>query len=88
MKALAIGLLLLSPMAMAWDGYDSDSGSDIEIGGGNLVREGESIEYYDSETGDYHTGSVESVDSTYGGVEVEVYDDETGEYRTFEMEDD
>lgn len=53
---------------------------------GNLVREGEEIEYYDYESGEYRYGDVESVESSGSGAEVEVYDHESGEYRTFEMD--
>ena len=71
----------------AWDGYDYDSGSFVEIEEGNLVREGLDIEIYDYNDGTYKDVEVESI-SDYGGtVEVEVYDYDTGEYRTFEMED-
>ena len=34
-------------ISFAWDGYDYDSGSYVEIDKGNLVRSGEEIEYYD-----------------------------------------
>lgn len=72
--------------AAAWDGYDYESGSDVEIEKGNLVRPGEEIEYYDYGSGEYRYGDVESIQSYGSSVEVEVYDHESGEYRTFEME--
>lgn len=89
MRMLALGMLLLTPLAFAWDGTDQESGADIEIDAGNLVREGEVIDYYDYGSGDYHSGNVESVESNGDGtVDVEVYDETSGEYRTFEMEED
>lgn len=88
MRKLAIIPLLLLPIAaMAWDGYDSESGSSVEIGQGNLVRPGESIEVYDYDSGEYRDVDVESIQRYGSTVEVEVYDHESGEYRTFEMED-
>ena len=40
---LAAALLISTP-AFAWDGFDWDSGTYVEIEDGNLVREGEEIE--------------------------------------------
>ena len=85
--SLLISIMLISIKAIAWDGYDYDSGSDVEIEQGNLVRPGEEIEYYDYGSGEYRYGDVESINSYGSIVEVEVYDQETDEYRTFEMED-
>lgn len=77
----------LATPVFAWDGFDYKEGSDIEIEKGNLVREGEEIEFFDYSKGEYRTGDVESIDRAGSSVEVEVYDDESGEYRTFDMED-
>ena len=73
-------------LSSGWDGIDSEDGSDVEIESGNLVREGEDIEYYDWESGEYKDVEVESIERYGGTVEVEVYDYETGEYKTLEME--
>ncbi|MDF4940482.1 DUF5334 family protein [Vibrio parahaemolyticus] len=81
-----LGLFLYPFATLAWDGYDYESGNYVEIEDGNLVREGEEIEYYDYESGEYRYGDVESVESSGSGAEVEVYDHESGEYRTFEMD--
>lgn len=88
-KYLAIALITIitnSTSVFAWDGYDYESDSYIEIEKGNLVRSGRDIEFYDYETGTYHSGEVQSIDRSYSGVEVEIYDYETGETRIFEME--
>ena len=64
MKWFCVALLsaLLGPgVSSAWDGYDWDSGSDVEIGKGNLVRPGESIEVFDYGTGAYHDVEVQSI---------------------------
>lgn len=82
-----ISMLALSAPSFAWDGYDSDSGNSIQIEQGNLVRPGETIEFYDGAEGEYRSGDVESINRYGSSVEVEVYDQEAGEYRTFEMED-
>lgn len=87
-KLLLLSLCLLSFPVIAWDGYDYETGSYIEIEKGNLVREGEDIEIYDYGTGEYKNVEVQDIDSFGSTVEVEVYDYDTGEYRTFEMEKD
>ena len=82
---LIILTLFVSFPAIAWDGYDYDTGNYIEIHKGNLVRSGRSIEIY--EEGDYKEVEVEDINRYGNSVEVEVYDYDTGEYRTFEMDD-
>ena len=90
MRLLSVTVLIFfisfSSISYAWDGYDYESGSYVEVEKGNLVREGEEIEYYDYDSGEYRTGDVESIESSGSGAEVEVYDHESGEYRTFEMD--
>ena len=77
---------ILSFNSYGWEGYDYQEGNHIEIESGNLVREGEEIEYYDYSDGEYKYVEVESISSYGSTTEVEVYDYDTGEYRTFEME--
>ena len=86
-RILTIALLVVATTSHAWDGYDYDKGSYIEIENGNLVRPGEEIEYYDYSSGEYKYGDVESIHSYGSSVEIEVYDSDTGEYRTFEMDE-
>jgi len=87
MKLLMVLLIILSPFtAIAWDGYDYDKGSYVEIDKGNLVREGQDIEIYDYGTGEYKNVEVQSVRGSGSGTEVEVYDYDTGEYRTLDMD--
>lgn len=80
-------VLFISAPALAWEGYDYEKGTSVEIEKGNLVRPGEEIEFYDYDKGEYRYGDVESINRYGSSVEVEVYDQEEGEYRTFEMED-
>lgn len=85
---MLLSVILLPVTAQAADGFDYQSGTYIEIEEGNLVEEGEEIEYFDYESREYRYGDVESVQpsDSGSGSEVEVYDPESGEYRTFEME--
>jgi hypothetical protein len=78
-------LLFASPI-FAWDGYDYERGTSVEIEKGNLVRPGQEIEFFDYDKGEYRYGDVESIQRHGSSVEVEVYDHDMGETRTFEME--
>ena len=87
MKVIAVMLALILPtLSHAWDGYDYESGSYVEIGKGNLVREGLDIEIYDYDSGEYKDVEVQSINGNGSGAEVEVYDSDTGEYRTLDMD--
>ena len=78
---------LFAAACLAWDGYDWDSGSYVEIGKGNLVRSGRDIEIYDYGDGRYKDVEVQSIRKTYSGkVEVEVYDPQSHKTRTLEMD--
>ena len=79
-------MIFMPTISLAWDGYDYETGNYIEIDKGNLVREGEEIEYYDYESGEYRSGEVQDIESSGSGAEVEVYDYDSGEYRTFDMD--
>ncbi|MBY6208734.1 MULTISPECIES: DUF5334 family protein [Halomonas] len=83
---LAIGSSASIGQAVAWDGFDWETSSDITIESGNLVRPGEEIEYYDWEASEYRYGEVDRINSRGNSVEVEIYDYDTGEYRTFDMD--
>jgi hypothetical protein len=83
---ISVGLFSIPITSLAWDGYDYESGNYVEIEKGNLVREGEEIEYYDYQSGEYKYGEVQDIQSSGSGAEVEVYDYESGEYRTFDMD--
>ena len=85
-SVLGVILVLLASPVTAWDGFDWNTGTYIEIGDGNLVRPGETIEIFDWSTGTYTDVEVESMNSYGSGVEVEVYDWDTGDYRTFDMD--
>lgn len=83
-----LALAILPPSQVgAWDGVDSESGGSVEIGKGNLVRSGRTIEVYDTDAGEYRDVEVQSIRRFGSSVEVEVYDSDSGEYRTFEMDD-
>lgn len=86
--AIFVGILLLTlpAPAKAWDGFDYQAGSPVEIEKGERVRTGSDIEFFDYNAGEYRYGTVESIERFGGSVEVEVLDHESGEIRTLEME--
>ena len=87
MKNVLIALLMIvSFSASAWEGYDWDKGNYVEITEGSDVSEGDIIEIYDYEYGDYRQVEVTDVTETSGGVEVEIYDRDLGEMRYLDME--
>jgi hypothetical protein len=81
-----LSLIVVVP-AFAWEGYDYERGTYVEIEKGNLVRPGQEIEYYDFDKGEYRYGDVESIKRSGSSVEVEVYDSDSGDYRNFEMDE-
>lgn len=74
-----------SIQAKAWDGYDWKNNRYIEIEKDTLVREGETIDFYDYGDG-YHTLNIDSIERYGNSVEIEGTDITTGENRTFEMD--
>ena len=68
-----------------WDGYDYDNKTEVEIGSGNLVREGSMIQFYESKSDNYHTARVLFVEDIAGGTRVQVLDLDTRKERTLTM---
>ena len=79
-------LSVLCVFSYAWDGYDYQSKSFVEIDEGNVVRRGKDIEICDYKDGRYKDVEVESVQRSGSTIEVEVYDYRSGKYRTLEMD--
>jgi hypothetical protein len=89
MKQIALILALMfvgTAHALAWDGTDTATGASVEIEKGNLVRSGNSIEVYRSDTGEYEQYTVDDISSVGSGVEIEATNDTTGEPHTFDMD--
>ncbi len=85
---ISIALLdCLPALCVAWDGSDFEGGTSVEIERGNLVRVGNDVEIYDSNTGEYHDVTLDGITRYGSTVELEVYDHTAGESRTLEMED-
>lgn len=81
---IIILFFLLTADVIAWDGYDYDNASYIEIEKENLVRKGKQIEFYDYEKG-YDYLDVDTVKQRGSKVIIEGTDS-SGEQREFEMD--
>ena len=84
---LLIFLFLLPVGLNAWDGYDYESDSYIEIKDKDSVAPGNDVAIYDHSDGFYHEVYVISVKRD-GAVIIEVFDYDDGNYREFEMIDE
>ena len=71
--------------AQAWSGYDYETKTEIDIGQGNLVREGSLIQLYDSTDDNFHTAKINFMQSSAGGVEMNLIDLDTKKERNFVM---
>lgn len=81
-QVLLLLLMIFAIPAYSWDGYDWETGSEIEIEKGTLVREGCDIDVFDYSTGEYKTFSVENISDN----EIEVFDWDNAEYRFLDMD--
>jgi hypothetical protein len=86
--AVTTFFLLTTKPLFAWSGYDFDNKTEVEIGEGNLVREGLMIQFYDSKFDNYRTVKVLFIDSIAGGTRIQVKDLETAEERTLIMNEE
>lgn len=77
---------LTSNPSLAWNGYDYDSKAEIEIGPGNLMREGLTFQFYDIKNDSYHTGKILLMDSMPGGTRIQLQDMDTKKERVFMMQ--
>jgi len=71
--------------AQAWSGYDFDKKTEIDIGQGNLVREGNVIQFYDTADDNFRTAKVVMMQSIANGTELTVLDLDSKKERVFVM---
>ncbi len=85
---LTLSIVFLSffaKKAQAWSGYDYETKTEIDIGQGNLVREGSLVEFYDSKDDNFHSAKINFMQSSAGGVEINVFDLDTKKEQNFIM---
>lgn len=78
-------LFLLPNYSKAWDGFDYDEKTSIEISTGNLVREGSIIQFYETKTDRYKTAKIVFMQSVTQGTEIELLDLDSNKIRVFVM---
>ena len=83
--ALFVFLFAIPNFSFAWSGYDYDNKTEIDIGPGNLVREGLVIQFYDSKDDNFHTGEILFMDSVASGTRLQIKDLDTKKERTLIM---
>ena len=83
---LAIIFFFYNNNCFAWTGYDLNNNAEIEISSGNLVREGETIRFYDWGEDEDKSGEVKSVDYLFNRTRLEIYESISNEVRIFDME--
>ena len=71
----------------SWSGYDYDNKVEIEIEEGNLVKEGLVIEFYDSNSDDYHNAKILFIESDSGNSMIRLHDLDLDKKRIFIMQD-
>ncbi len=83
---LVAALFLNVSNCFAWTGYDRFNGSEVEISSGNLVREGETIKFYDWEKEEDHNAEVRAIDYLFNSTRLEIYDYIEQKVRIFDMD--
>ncbi len=88
LKTAIICLFSLIPLisVSAWTGHEDKTNISIDIGPGNLVRDGKEITYYDFSTKNIHSAEVIFIDERFSGSRLEVRDYETKKRRIFYMD--
>ena len=82
-----LNLIFSINSSFAWNGYDYDNKTEIEIEPGNLVREGLVFQFYDSKMDNYRTGKILFMDSVAGGTRLQLQDLDSKKERTFIMKE-
>ena len=86
MRAFIFIVLLLPTLVFAWEGQDTEQGTNIMLSSRDMATPGKEIIYYDYSKEEYRTAEVTSVYGFGQSVQIELYDIDTGDNRTFEME--
>jgi hypothetical protein len=69
----------------AWEGYDYQNKTSIEISEGNLVREGSLIQFYETKSDNFRTAKIVYIQSIAMGTEIELIDLDNKKTRFFIM---
>jgi len=69
----------------AWEGYDYQNKTSIDIGEGNLVREGYVIQYYETKSDNFRSAKIVNIQSITRATEIELIDLDNNMTRFFVM---
>jgi len=67
-------IFLLPMQVLAWTGYDYEEKTIVDIGSGNLVREGYIIDLYQQKTDDFIQAKVLNIAYLGNSTEISIYD--------------
>ncbi|WP_394559269.1 DUF5334 family protein [Aquipseudomonas alcaligenes] len=86
MRAALLFTLLLSGPALAWEGHDQQSKTNVDIDRGTMIKSGETIRFYDYAAGEYRNARIIAVSFRKGLMDIEVHDESSGQPRTLVMQ--
>ena len=72
-------------LVFAWEGYDYQNKTSIDIGEGNLVREGYVIQFYETKSNNFRTAKIVYMQSVVSGTEIELIDLDNNQTHFFIM---
>ncbi len=78
----------LSPagLVLAWNGHDQQTKTPVDVDRGALVKNGETLRFYDYDMGEYRTGIITAISFHKSVIDVEIRDEVTGELRFLTLE--
>jgi hypothetical protein len=83
---LLILIIFFAHHCFAWTGFEENSRTMIDIGPGNLTREGLVIEFFDFADGELHDAEVLSMEEDGSFLILVLFDMDLQKERTFLME--
>ena len=83
---IIFGFIMFKPInSLAWEGFDYENKTSIDIPVGNLVREGYIIQFYETKSDNFRTAKVVFIQSVSMGTEIEIFDLDSKKTRFFIM---
>nr|GBO95115.1 hypothetical protein RVX_0158 [Nitratidesulfovibrio sp. HK-II] len=86
LSGTALLSLALPCAALAWDGFDTESGHLVEVDVDTVPMRGEMVDVYDCDTKETATLMVDAVKNNARTVEITVRESDTGRTRILVME--
>lgn len=83
---IGASMMLFPAASFAWNGFDAERGSGIEIAEGTLVAQNRTIEIYDDNSGSYKDIIIRVLNVYPAYTEVWAYDTEMRQFRVFQLE--